>query len=520
LDPGARRFQAPVPVDLNVGEATATWPALAMARGGAAYIAYLVTRQAGGGVPPGYVSGELRVARYSGALWSGFGAPLNRNPATPVRAPSAVNRPRVGVDLAGNGVVGWQEPDDALIDRVWARRLFGSVPGIPQQVSPGELGGRPARGPADAFSLDVAGFGQAAVSWRQQGETPGAPARLFTATLPETTVEKAAAFGAPRLSDGGGAAGPSGGAAGAPAVAVAAGGAFTSAFGLGASTFTVDGDDTSLEAPQRIDEGGSTVAGDPQVDVARSGAAVVAARLGSGGRGGLALAERRSDGVVEQRVISGAAGGAVGAFDLAGSGIGDALTGVEQGTGAGAQIVVSGIDAPPEAFAVQTPIGWVRRKKVPLRWDRPEHAIGSVRYAVTLDDDTVAENLKGDRFTLPKKALSNGVAVVQVVAEDDGGQETTSFPGELQVDGRAPRVRLSQRGRTLTVRLTDGTHKRRVSGVDASTVRISWGDGSKPGRGKKKLARTFTRGGRFRVLVTARDKAGNRARVARTVVVP
>ena len=30
LDPGARRFQAPMPVDLNVGEATATYPSLAM----------------------------------------------------------------------------------------------------------------------------------------------------------------------------------------------------------------------------------------------------------------------------------------------------------------------------------------------------------------------------------------------------------------------------------------------------------------------------------------------------------
>jgi len=40
LDPGASAFQLPVPVDLNVGEATATYPDLAMSRGGQAYLAY------------------------------------------------------------------------------------------------------------------------------------------------------------------------------------------------------------------------------------------------------------------------------------------------------------------------------------------------------------------------------------------------------------------------------------------------------------------------------------------------
>jgi hypothetical protein len=45
IDPGAHRFQAPVPIDLNVGESTGTWPSLAMNAGGQAYIAYLVMQQ-------------------------------------------------------------------------------------------------------------------------------------------------------------------------------------------------------------------------------------------------------------------------------------------------------------------------------------------------------------------------------------------------------------------------------------------------------------------------------------------
>jgi hypothetical protein len=39
LDPGATRFQAPVPIDLNVGESTGTYPSVAMNAGGNALIA-------------------------------------------------------------------------------------------------------------------------------------------------------------------------------------------------------------------------------------------------------------------------------------------------------------------------------------------------------------------------------------------------------------------------------------------------------------------------------------------------
>jgi hypothetical protein len=218
-------------------------------------------------------------------------------------------------------------------------------------------------------------------------------------------------------------------------------------------------------------------------------------------------------------MVSGAMGGPVAAFELSGSGLGDALAGFEQGSGAGAQIVATGIDAPPGEFAVQTPVGWVRRRAIGLRWDEPPHAIGGVRYAVTLDDDTVAEGLTRERFRLPRRRLDNGIAVVQVVAEDDGGQETTSFPGELQVDGRAPRVRLNRRGRRLTARVTDGRRRRRVSGVARSSVRVRFGDG-KQARDKARLTHTYRRAGRFRVVVTARDEAGNRARVVKRVVVP
>lgn len=104
LDPGSRRFQALVPVDINVGEATATWPSLAMNRGGQAYLVYRVITDTSAANPPGHVSGDYRLARYGGSLWTSAGT-IDRNSAIPVRAPNADNAPEVGIDVQGGAVV-------------------------------------------------------------------------------------------------------------------------------------------------------------------------------------------------------------------------------------------------------------------------------------------------------------------------------------------------------------------------------------------------------------------------------
>ena len=210
LDPGSRSFEPPVLVDPNVGEATATFPSLAMARGGQAYLTYRVITSTGGGNPPGYVGADTRVARYSGELWSVFGSPADRNPSIPVRSPTAVNSPRVAVDIQGGAIIAFQEPGDDFVDRIWARRIFGSVYGNPLMVSPGTYGGAPLRGPADAFDLDVSGFGQGAVAFRQQpgqaGRLPGT--RIFVNEIPDLFAETSGAFVGAQLVDGGPRGGP------------------------------------------------------------------------------------------------------------------------------------------------------------------------------------------------------------------------------------------------------------------------------------------------------------------------
>jgi hypothetical protein len=508
LDPGAQSFQAPVPVDFNVGEATSTYPDLAMNAGGQAYLTYLVVTDTSGLNPPGYVGASVRVARYNNRLWSLAGSAANRNPASPVRLATEASGPRVGIDLRGNGVVAWQEPDDEFVDRVWARRLFGTSTGVPLQVSPSAWAGEPVRGGADAFALDVAGFGQAAVALRQQ---PGQAAalggpRLFVSEIADAFSPEGAAFGAPRLVDGGVVAG-----LGAPAVAVEPNSSFLAGFS-GSGVQLAGGDSRDLGPLRRADSGGGTVTGGPLVDLAETGAAVSAWREQRGGAGVIGVQERRADGVTEPATLSSARGGAVADLRLGGSGLGDALLVWTQGSGANAQIAAAVVDAPPDPFNVETPEGWKREAKVTLHWPQAANAISRVRYSVSVDDEPIGKPTRRLFAQLESSRIGDGRHRVQIFAIDDSGQQTGSRNAVLLIDRKPPRVKLRRSGRRVSVVLTDGA-KRESSGVRGSAVKIGFGDG-KPGRVRRHV---YARGGSFRVVVSARDRAGNTARLSRMV---
>jgi hypothetical protein len=516
LDPGATRFQAPVPVDLNVGESTGTYPSVAMNAGGNALIAYLVLQAPTSAEPPGYARGELRVARYDGTYWSGIGFPLNRNVQAPLPLPTPGTSPRVAIDATGNGILAWQEPDDQFIDRIWARRLFGSNTGIATQVSAPTWNALPLRAPAEQFSLDTAGFGQGAIAYRQLPASGGplVGTRIMLATIPETSAPGAAAFGAPRIVDGAGAAAPPVD-PGPPAVAVDRVGDTLTAFGFAQRSLLVGADDKTIQPSERLDDGRSAIAGTPAVDVAQSGAAVAAWVVRRGGAGGIGLTERRADNVPVTQTVSAPVGGAVTTFALAGSGLGDGLVGWAQGATSNRQIAAAVVDAPPDPFGAQAPQGWVRT--VPeLVWDMPAHAIGGVTFSVTLDDDTVAENVRGTRVKIKAADVADGDNVLQVIAEDSAGQETTSLPAELKVDRRKPRATIKRyRNRLVQVKLSDGPRSS-TSGVTASTVKVSWGDG-KRGSGRKTLSHRYSHSGRLRITVTAKDAAGNTLKSTKTV---
>jgi PKD domain len=512
LDPGASGFQAPVPIDLNVGEATATYPDLAVARGGQAYLAYRVVTDTSAANPPGYVGADLRLARYTGRLWSVFGTPLDRNPSIPVRLPSAANAPRVGIDVQGQGIVAWHEPGDDFVDRVWARRVFGSSVGIPLQVSPSTYGGKPLRGAADAFALDVSGFGQGAVAFRQQPGQAGAlsATRIFVNEIPDVFAETSGSFGGARPIDG-----VVRGAVGPPSVAVDSRGIFAGAFAAGTTTLLGSGDDVGVNTIRRIDSGGSAIAGDPLVDLADTGASIAAWRESRGGAGLVGVEERRADGVEEPTTLSAPVGGAIARLVMDGSGLGDAIVAWRQGTGSGAQVVAAVVDAPPDPFLVLLPDGWRRARRIPIAWDRAPSAIGGVTYSVSVDDEPVVDGLRGLRGRLTRDDVDDGRHRVQIFAIDDAGQETGSRTGRLLVDRGRPRVRLRRSGRALTVSVRDGSG----SGLRRRATRVSFGDGARVA-GEPRARHAYGMPGIYRVVVRARDRAGNRTTLRRKVRVP
>lgn len=517
LDPGASRFQAPVAIDLDVREGLEAAPSLSMGPGGVAYLAYRVVYQRQSpSLPPGTIDADIRLQRYSGSFWSQLGQPVDRIQSQPQVEPSALNGPQVASDGNGNAVVAWIEPDDQLIPRVWARRVFGQVLGNVLQASPSDVGGVALRAPADQLSLAVAPFGETIVGFRQQPDTQTAwtRARAMANMLPSSLVEGAGRFLGARPLDGSGADGPAG-TLGPVRVAVDDRGGFDAAFGLDAAAFGVTGDEGAVGAPARLDDGSPRSAPDPHVARGEEGSLAAAWRVDQGSAAGVGLYERRADGTPFQRVVSGGDGGAVEQLHFAGSPYGSAVVGFQQGREAGRKVVVASIDAPPSGFAVYPPFGWTRAARLPIAWDRAHSASGGVSYTIQVDGEDVATGVRALRRTLTARSVGDGNHELAIVATDGSEQTTTSTPARLRVDRTAPRATVrGGRGRTVRVTVGDGA-RGQSSGVDS--VAIAWGDGR---RGKGRRARhVYARAGSYRVRVVTRDKVGNRRTVVRKVTV-
>ncbi len=515
LGPGATRFQPPIALDLDVREGLDAYPSLSMSRGGAAYLAYrVVLSRQDPNLPPGTIDADIRLARFQGSYWSVLGNPVDRNAVQPMRAPTPTNGPQVATDVNGNAVVAWSEPDDDLIDRVYARRVFGQTLGFVLQVSPGTdpgAPGRPLRAGPDQFALATSPFGEAAVAYRQQpasGASFTRP-RAYVNLLPSIFAEKAGTFIGVKAVDTGTADGP-GEALGPVSVAVDDEGGFEAGIGIGTAALVVGGDETSVGAPVRLDDGSSAGAPDPLVERGRGGALAAAFRLAAAsGAAGVGLLERGSDGTPTTQTVATEAGGPVRTLLAAGSGLGDAAVAFLQGEDAGTTLAATVVDAPPADFSAATPPDWVNDAEVELAWDAAPAAIGRVTYELLIDGEAVASNLKGLKSTVKASAVGDGDHQVTVTATDSADQSTSTPVASLKLDRTPPKVRAAvvRRARRATVTLSDGA-KGDVSGVAAGTSSVRWGDG-KRSSGQRTLRHRYARPGSFKITVTARDKAGN-----------
>lgn len=519
LQPGSRRFEAPVPIDLFAGDsALGTYPAVSMAAGGQAYLVYrVVTDPSPASAPPRNVLGEYRLARYNGQLWSSLGAPINRSLASAQPTPSAQNRPQIGADQLGNAVVAWQELDDEFIPRIFARRVFSSATGIALQVSPRSLDGKIVRAGADEFALAVGRSGEAAIAWRQLPADNGAftRPRVMLSLSPDVYSAEAIGFGLPRPVDGSGSNGPE-----SPPSSIQTsivGASTMTSFSSGLSAQTTVATDTDVAATVRLDAGDASGAPDPRGEIGDSGAAAFGWKRNSGASGRVVMREQRADGVATDRLLSAPKGGQIDFLTLAGSGLGDGLSAFAQGTGAGRQIVAGIVDAPPDVFNVQTPIDFVRSRSVKIEWDPAQNAIGGVKYAVVVDDEVIADEIKGLRYSLATGSIEPGTRAITIIASDGAGQETTSVPASLKLDRSAPKVSLRKSGRNLTVSISDGA-LRKTAGLAGDSAQISFGDGTRSSR-RGSVKHRYRAGGRYRVTVDVADKIGNRRTVRRWIVI-
>jgi hypothetical protein len=212
-------------------------------------------------------------------------------------------------------------------------------------------------------------------------------------------------------------------------------------------------------------------------------------------------------------------------LDGAGDDNGDIAIAYLQQTPAGAAISVATVDQPPGRFAPRAGARkWERTDRPTLVWTRSREAWG-LSYRVAVDGTEVATTTR-QSLRVPA-SLAQGVHTWQVTAVDRRGQSAQTRLGAVRVDTVPPtasvRVTGPRRPETaLRLSLTSsdpspapapGVRTALTSGVGSAVV--DWGDRSKREPLRAGADHTYASAGRYTIVVTVLDKAGNRT-VVRT----
>jgi hypothetical protein len=527
LGPGASGFDPAVIVDRNIGDGIGTSPDLAMSSTGQADVVYRVVAETEGkstGIPllrPGDVIEQVRVAHFNGERWSALGE-INRDAGISMRPPTQANAPQVAIGPTGNGIVVWQEPEltGDFPARIFARRLFGSSIDYVMPVSATSFAGTPIEEDADAPSVALTRLGQAWVVYRQ-GAGPGSPlpgSRIFMNDLPNGEASSGAEFTGAIVADSSVSGGKSA-LIGRPSIDVDEKESLRLLYDSNGTPRVVEGNDLGLSGTLSL---GSPFVGSeltpadelPSASVMNPEGGGVSAWPSANPQGDPAVAVREDfpSGGVQTGLISGGAGGPIGELAVGRSGLGDGLVAFQQGLLGDAAIVAAQVSAPPATFVVSVPKGWLKRSQAHISWQPAASANGPLSYTVVLDGHQLATPAGAFAMSIDPRELGSGIHEVQLLATDVYGQSILTPPTKLKIDG-PPTVKITSALGDVTVRVSDAQ-----SGLEKSTVRISFGDGEHA-RGKSVFRHRYAHSGVYEIVVQAGDRIGDESTVRRLVSV-
>jgi hypothetical protein len=515
LQPGASGFGAAVMVDPSVGEpydgdVSGVDPSLAMnPANGQAYVVYRVIDNdcgAYGNDPPDNLCSqgkliEVRLARFNYLRWTLLGA-VNRASQIAMRTPDSSNAPSIGIDVEGNGIVAWQEPDSGDVARIYVRRLFGTAKGNVLEASPETIEGRAVTSDAEAPVVAMSPYGEARVLYRISG-APGSAvpvAELYMNSISSELDLKAAQLSGPvRVAE-------QASGLGAPSAGVDREGDFRVTWTQGSTVQELGGTLDATGSPISI---GATAAQLAPTTINPAGGGTTAWLASANGAPAVDVREDYAEGAFQLAQFGGTIPGAISGLSLGGSGRGDALIAWMVGSPGDSEIVGDFVQAPPSPFTVITPLGWVRGQDATISWEGAPDAVTGVTYTVYVDGKARIRGLTGLTAHLSPAGLGSGIHHVQVLAVDPSGQETMSNENVLKVDASPPTVtlRLADHGLSVTVTVRD-----HASGVDAKATRIFFGDGTHV-NGRVTASHLYPRAGRYTVTAQVRDNAGNHTTV-------
>lgn len=496
------------PIGLFAG---AAHPSLQMTTFGKAYLAF--TADAAGG------SHDVRAAYYYRSSWALEPTALDALAADD--AGTGAGRPQVAVAGDGVGIVVWGEGG-----HIYSRRVWGTSPSVVyEQADPPSLSGwsevgadQPVAGTSGNSSYVDVAFHEVLSS--------GAPqqSRVLMRRL------RGSQYDPVTEPDGLSTPGPDG----AEDPQIASGeygsGVVTSQRQAAHQTIAtvltgsgVSGASTELAGP-------SAVAPTPVPAIAGLSSDFVAFEHSPGGSG-LPEIDVRYSGDQQtfgppQTVSSPLLGPAVAAAGLAAAGDidGNAAVAFVQGVGSSTRVVAGQLYRPPGSFATARAFQYSRTHHPLLRWRPARSHWGPLRYTVTVDG-VPAGQTNGTALTVAR-SLSDGLHHWRVTATNPAGEQSATRNAKVWVDTVAPAatVRLSGRrraGAKLQIRVIASDTAPPASPATASGIAhitVYWGDRTRSMfRGRK--AHVYAKHGRYKLTVVVSDRAGNRTKIVRYVVI-